>query len=609
MDAYHGVADGDWIEAGLGVAGLAMEGVGLAVDPFDTLLSYGASWLMEHLEPLKEALDWLAGDPPVIEAFATTWQNVATEIAAIRDEFAAAVESDTVAWRGPAADAYRRATAAQAEALAGVSAVASGVGTVVQLMGAVVSFVREFVRDLIADLVSRLIVYVMETVGSFGLATPVVVAQAVSLISQYAVRIADLLRKLIRTIKNVSPRIGKLIEVFEKAWDLFRRMQRFKEAKVQQFKDAALRGVDNVLGTNFAKAGRRGGPDGPDGGSGGSGGSGGGRGGTADVDGDAPGDGPPASARPRSSGGGDTTSDTGSGPAPGDAGGPRGSGRLDDPGGPGRTGSTPEGSGSGGGAPGHGGTGGRSDGPSSVHSGHNGSGGGTGTSGGSTPDSAGGGAGPRGLRAESGSGGAPGDGGSGSGGHHGSGGSGGHSGSAGTTSGGGRCRHRSDRHRAERARDDQPQPGRWRNPGGRPGAAAPHRAGRGPGRRPAGRRPGWWSGPVPVAARDSRCRYPDGRRTCRWSRRWGCTSRHRVGRDHAGRWPRSTRRTRHTRRPDHARWAGVCGRALTPRRGHPARGRRERPRWTGAEHTRLLRVSDPPQRARWFRPRPVPARR
>jgi hypothetical protein len=34
-----------------------------------TIASYGVSWLIEHVQPLKEALDWFAGDPPVIRSF------------------------------------------------------------------------------------------------------------------------------------------------------------------------------------------------------------------------------------------------------------------------------------------------------------------------------------------------------------------------------------------------------------------------------------------------------------------------------------------------------------------------------------------------------------
>ncbi|MFC6094898.1 hypothetical protein [Saccharothrix lopnurensis] len=35
---------------------------------------------------MKEALDWFAGDPPVIRSFSETWSNVAGEVGRIATE-------------------------------------------------------------------------------------------------------------------------------------------------------------------------------------------------------------------------------------------------------------------------------------------------------------------------------------------------------------------------------------------------------------------------------------------------------------------------------------------------------------------------------------------
>ncbi|MEU5851116.1 hypothetical protein [Saccharopolyspora shandongensis] len=48
-DLYQGISEGSWVAAGLGAAGLAMEAVSMAVDPIGTLISYGLSWLIEHV--------------------------------------------------------------------------------------------------------------------------------------------------------------------------------------------------------------------------------------------------------------------------------------------------------------------------------------------------------------------------------------------------------------------------------------------------------------------------------------------------------------------------------------------------------------------------------
>ena len=68
MDAFNGIKDGDWVSGGLGVLCLAGEIAGAAVDPFGYLMSSVASFLMEHIQPLKDMLDSLAGNPPVIQS-------------------------------------------------------------------------------------------------------------------------------------------------------------------------------------------------------------------------------------------------------------------------------------------------------------------------------------------------------------------------------------------------------------------------------------------------------------------------------------------------------------------------------------------------------------
>ncbi|WP_194824381.1 hypothetical protein [Nocardia sp. XZ_19_231] len=66
-DLSDAISGGSWIEVGLGVVGLGAEAVSLVVDPLGTLAGYGVGWLIEHCQPLQDALDWIAGDPAQIE--------------------------------------------------------------------------------------------------------------------------------------------------------------------------------------------------------------------------------------------------------------------------------------------------------------------------------------------------------------------------------------------------------------------------------------------------------------------------------------------------------------------------------------------------------------
>lgn len=221
MDAFNGIKDGDWVSGGLGVLSLAGEVAGAAIDPFGYLMSSVASFLMEHVQPLKDMLDSVAGNPPVIQSYADTWGNVSKALGERKTDFDNAVKNGTTGWTGAGADAYRAFAAEHSDALSGAATVAGAISTVTMIMGQVVSFVRETVRQLIADLVGKLIAWVMEEVFSLGFGTPVVVAQATAAIAKWGKKIGELLKKLTDTIRKVSPLLSKLVDLFEKIAKVF----------------------------------------------------------------------------------------------------------------------------------------------------------------------------------------------------------------------------------------------------------------------------------------------------------------------------------------------------------------------------------------------------
>jgi hypothetical protein len=73
----RGVKDGSWIDGTLGAVSAGLDALAFVSDPLGSLLQYGVAWIIEHVKPLSEALDWLAGDPGQIAAHTQTWRNVA----------------------------------------------------------------------------------------------------------------------------------------------------------------------------------------------------------------------------------------------------------------------------------------------------------------------------------------------------------------------------------------------------------------------------------------------------------------------------------------------------------------------------------------------------
>ncbi len=207
VDVKHGIESGSWVSTNIGSAFVAIDGALLAMDPLGSLLSWGVAWCIEHVKPLTDALDWLAGDPDQVAANAQTWANIAANTRLAVEDLRESVQRDVAVWAGPAADAYRASAETESVALLGYAESAAAKSSAVELSGNVVLVVRTFVRDLIADLVSILVMRIPQWTAEMGLtlgiATPWVVAQVSALAAKWSLKISTLLYDLIDSLRRL----------------------------------------------------------------------------------------------------------------------------------------------------------------------------------------------------------------------------------------------------------------------------------------------------------------------------------------------------------------------------------------------------------------------
>jgi hypothetical protein len=205
----HGIKSGSWIEAGLGIVGTGMDALAFVVDPFGSLAAWGVGWLIEHVGPLREALDKLAGDPAQITAFAATWANVSRATAAGAADLRARL-ADLESWRGRAGDAYRDYAGSHIDTLLLVSKATDGLASGVSAAGLLVASVRTIVRDLIAQFVGRIAVWAAEVILSFGVGLLWVAEQVAVAVQAWAVRLATFLRKLTISLRRLTELLTRL---------------------------------------------------------------------------------------------------------------------------------------------------------------------------------------------------------------------------------------------------------------------------------------------------------------------------------------------------------------------------------------------------------------
>jgi uncharacterized protein YukE len=221
-----GIRNGSWIDTTLGAVSAGLDALAFISDPIGSLLQYGVAWIIEHVKPLSEALDWLAGDPGQISAHAQTWRTIAGTLHDRSSDLDRAVRWDITEWQGTAADAYRTWTGQQKDAVAALAGAAETMAAITEGAGMLVAGVRMMVRDAIAVLVSRLITYAAEEAFSFGLATPLVVEQVSTLCASWGARIAKWLRGLVSSLEHLRGLTGKLAEAIEAIKKLLTRLSK-----------------------------------------------------------------------------------------------------------------------------------------------------------------------------------------------------------------------------------------------------------------------------------------------------------------------------------------------------------------------------------------------
>lgn len=164
-DLFNGILD--YATAGLEIAGLGMaltsgDWGGLIVAPV-------ASWLMEHLKPLRLILDELTGNMDAVHGVAQTWHNLSDAMFDASARYFDAVEELRGGWAGEAASAYEKNRADPLHVALEVAGILTQAwGDLVKIAGDCVGVTHDTVRDLIAALQGQLVQDLTEALTVVG---------------------------------------------------------------------------------------------------------------------------------------------------------------------------------------------------------------------------------------------------------------------------------------------------------------------------------------------------------------------------------------------------------------------------------------------------------
>jgi uncharacterized protein YukE len=195
-DIYGNLRNDNSGEAVFGVAGVAATAVEAVKDPFGFAGTQVAKWMLEHIEPLRQAYEELTGNPTIVEAYSKSWHAISTELTTTKAQWQRTIETDINTWSGSAGDAYRKHAEEVLTAIDTAAAAAAALGELMDKISKIIAIVRDLVRDIIAALLGAAIGYTIELAVTAGAAAGHVIASFLAKLAKSSLDTMTYLKKL-----------------------------------------------------------------------------------------------------------------------------------------------------------------------------------------------------------------------------------------------------------------------------------------------------------------------------------------------------------------------------------------------------------------------------
>ncbi len=211
------VKEHDKVAIGIGSAGMALETIGLVLDPIGSLLTAGIGWLIEHITILRWPLDILMGDPIGIAAASEALTAEKKKLEQWSTGHQQALDTLMNEWSGQAADQFKRDMEAVTDQLGVLGGYLDEAGKNMKIAGGIVGAFRGILRDLIAMLLATII-------------KGALIAAALAPVT-FGASIAIFIGTTIGTVATALGKIGaKLAQLAKKLGDLLQALTKLGKA-------------------------------------------------------------------------------------------------------------------------------------------------------------------------------------------------------------------------------------------------------------------------------------------------------------------------------------------------------------------------------------------
>ena len=221
FDLKEAFESNSWVAGGLATAATAADTAAAVMDPLGEALSAGMGWIIEHLWPLKDWLNELAGDSDAVAAAASTWTNIGTKLGSCAGDLEAVCSSRLAGQESLAVATFKSLQAGSASHLRMTGQLAGAISGGLTLASVIVRMVHDMVRDAIADVIGKLTSKAAIMAVSLGTAAPWAVSSLAADVSSWATRLAKEVTDVVTSAKNLKGLLSKANRLLDDVGEKF----------------------------------------------------------------------------------------------------------------------------------------------------------------------------------------------------------------------------------------------------------------------------------------------------------------------------------------------------------------------------------------------------
>jgi uncharacterized protein YukE len=236
-------------------------------DPLNALISKGLGFVLDYIEPVKEALELVTGSPAALNAAAGTYSQLSADIDQLGQQLHDELTTGFANWKGDASDTAHQEMATFLDGIHGTATLAGYLVRLLKASAAMMQAAKDIIIGILADFVEQMLITwavgLAGTIFTAGLSDVAATAATVTEASVAIGKAGTEVSKVGKLIEKVGSLIKKIMEMIRKIAGMLKKfaagIQKVggKLGKVGKSIEETSGKLGKLMGKGIGKAGEK----------------------------------------------------------------------------------------------------------------------------------------------------------------------------------------------------------------------------------------------------------------------------------------------------------------------------------------------------------------